>query len=548
MFTKILSFLLSIIMAISSFITSNDIFNNYSFEIDTTSATEEMPNLASNLNVWEMERQFIDAEVTGEYNIFDFVEYVQLMECSGGNSYRDLFKNPADRTVKDDYDFDRLLDSCQGIINLGAKPTLKLGNVPSKLSAEVPSETGDFDCNVYPPEDYNEYYTYIKAIATALVDRFGKDEVLTWHFGVMTEYENGGWFRAIDGTPESSAIEFCKLYDYTVQALVDVLGDDVYVGAHSMTVTEGLWDETIFIEHVAQGTNYANGGTGTHIDYLSTSFYDVKVGEYTSGKTLAECISYLKSTAEKYGLYNLEYGVDEGRILSGTEGADSDAIMSRTTGYTWQAAYDARLYGQLLDEGGSYLSSWNYLTSSHFDGNPSISYHTASNIAKFAGLKRASVATTKKGLILNAEVKVYSGVDTDSGKVRVMAYNYKNDLDYKRDADVSLTIKTTLADGPVKVTIYRIDDDCNYFDEWCSDREQYGFTDDMFSWSPDDGCLLDSNFVNENARAIYKNVLEKKYAECSVLTPVEFETVVENGEIHLDTTISANTVVFWEIG
>ena len=103
------------------------------------------------------------------------------------------------------------------------------------------------------------------------IQRNGKEEVLSWRFGVMTEFENADWFIANDGNANSAFKEYCKLYDYTVQALIDVIGEDVYVGAHAMSVTEGQWDERDFIEHCAKGTNYKTGETGTKICYLSGS-------------------------------------------------------------------------------------------------------------------------------------------------------------------------------------------------------------------------------------------------------------------------------------
>ena len=536
---------MSIFLSISTFISTIIPIYNYTFDIDTASTDGQIENLVSNINVWDMGNDFINPTVTGEYNIFDFVEYVQLMIASGGSPARDLFENPYDRSVTDDYKFDKLIENCRGILSLGAKPHLKLGNVPQKLSADVPENYGGFTVNVYPPEDYNIYYNYIYALASALVDEFGLVEVQSWHFGVLTEYENGDWFQSLDGTPESTATEYCKLYDYTVQALIDVLGEDVYVGAHSMTVTEGLWDEEIFIEHVAQGVNYANGGKGTHISYLSTSFYDVHLGEFTSGKTLSECFSYLRETAEKYGLTDLKFGVDEGRILSGTEGSGNSAILSRTTGYTWQAAYDARLYGQAIDENASYISSWSYLTESYFDGIPSISYHVATQITKFAGCDKLTVDNSRKG-IASGEIKTYAALDSD-GTIRIMAYNFKNTLKYYTAVNTTLNIKTDKPDGKATVTVYTIDDDCNYFDEWCIDREKYGITDDMFSWSPEDGCYVSNILSDENAKKLWNETLLPEYSEYCKLIPTSYETEIKDGEISISAKIQPNTVVFFEI-
>ncbi len=68
--------------------------------------------------------------------------------------------------------------------------------------------------NKRPPDDYNAYYSYIKAIADALKNRFGISEVKTWNWSVMKEFDNPSWFEAADGTAASSKIEFFKLYDY----------------------------------------------------------------------------------------------------------------------------------------------------------------------------------------------------------------------------------------------------------------------------------------------------------------------------------------------
>lgn len=545
MFNRFIATLMSLLAALSAMISGFNPLDDYSFTADTASRGGRIENLASNVNVWNMGSMFTDPQVSEEYNIFGFVEYVQLMTATGGEDSRDLFEDPSDRSVKDDYKFDSLLDNCAGILRLGAKPHIKFGNVPAKLSKNVPEDKGGFGVNVYPPEDYGKYYNYIKAIVTALVDRFGADEVRSWHFGVLTEYENADWFRAVDGSPESTATEYCKLYDYTVQALTDVLGEDIYVGAHSMTVTEGLWDEEIFIKHCGVGKNFANGGRGTKISYLSTSFYDYSIGSFTSGMPLNECIAYLRATAEKYGLNGLKIGVDEGRILSGTAGAVDSAIMSRTTGYTWQAAYDARLYGQLIDTDGAYLSSWYYLTNGLFTGNPSVSYHVASQIAKFGGCEKLDVRQTKSG-VNSGEVKAFACVEED-GTVRAMAYNFKNTLNYAATADVTLKIKTDRPDGRAIVTVYTIDDSCNYFDEWLADRETYGITDDMFSWSPDDGCCVGSNIINADARKLYKETLEPSYAECCRLVPVSRRGEIRDGVITVNAKIAPNTVVFWEI-
>lgn len=547
---KITAFLMSIVMMFSFFIDNfGALFRGIStaeITVDTSDTGDVIPDIVDNINLWDMGNTFIGAERNEEYDVFEFVKYVQLMQCTGGTADRDLFVDPYDTTTMTDYKFDRLIENCRGIIEIGAKPHLKLGGVPIKFTSGY--EMGGFDMNVYPPDDYNVYYDYIKAIAQALCDEFGVDEVKTWRFGCMTEYENEAWFKAKSGDPDESAEAYCKLYDYTVQALIDVIGEDVFVGAHSMTVTEGLWDEEIFIRHVAEGTNYANGNKGTRICFLSASFYDSCPGEFTKGYTLPETIGYLKETAEKYGLTDLIYGIDEGRLLCGTtSGADSDELLNRTTGYTWQAAYDARLFTQAITSGADYFSTWNFLTNGIFDGYPIISYHIAQNMAKFEGCEILSADTMALKTGVKVEIGNLCAVDKETGTLRAMVYNFKNKLNYTGKADV--TVKIPAEDGMTyNVTTYLVNDDCNYFDEWQKDRKTYGIGDDCFSWSPDDPMLDNTvTLTDPDAREIYNTQLRDKYIECAKLTPVTTQVTAADGFITLDVMLDAGNVIFWEL-
>jgi hypothetical protein len=525
--------------------------SDYIFEIDTGNIGKELPNVVSNINIWNMNSssEFSSPKANKENNIFDFVEYVQLMQCTGGAVDRDLFVDPLDFDTQDDYDFTSLIENCRGIISLDAKPHLKLGSVPLKFSSLARMDT-TYGTNVYPPDDYDVYYDYIYALGEALVNEFGKEEVLSWRFGVMTEYENSQWFKAVDGTPESTISAYCKLYDYTVDALQKSIGADGFVGAHSMTVTDGLWDESIFIEHCGKGINFKTGEKGSRICFLSASFYDMKPGEFTSGKTMVECISYLQECADKAGLTGLVFGIDEGRILYGLKsGKDGSNLLSRTVGYTYQAAYDARLYSQLFSVGGEYLSSWYYLSGGLFEGNPTISYHVAKNVSGFSGMNEIKIEKIQKNNFMKSEVDCVSAVDTDSGKILLMTYNFKNDINYDRSVDVVFNLNTPNLEGKkVEVKIFRIDDNCNYFDEWVEDRVAYNISDKSFGWSPD--CPVIENYTNlydSTAREIYFSSLREKYKECSRLVPETKIFVVTDGKISLSETVNPCGVLFVEI-
>ncbi len=517
--------------------------------VDAEPSDRAISNKVGNVNVWDMGTQFYNAQNDPDYDVFGFVDYVQLMQCSGGTLQRDLFRDPADTSVLDDYDFSRLVGNCRGILALGAKPFLKLGGVPLKYSDDP--LLGGFGMNVHPPRDYKVYYDYIYALADTLVQAFGQDEVASWRFGVMTEYENADWFYAGNKDARASMQAYCKLYDYTVQALLDAIGPDVFVGAHAMAVTEGLWDETDFIRHVAHGINYATGEIGTHISYLSASFYDVRPGQFTSGKTLPQTIGDLRAAAEKYGLHDLLYGVDEGRILVSSPGKDSSELNSRTVGQTWQAAYDARMWTQTVRSDVDWFSAWGYL-SGGLHGYPTISYHVADAVHKMAGERQLGVTSTTTPLrkLTGIEVDGCASTDPQTGMTHVLVYNFRNKLTYNKRADVKLTLSLPqFANKTVTLREWRIDDDCNFFDEWQQDRKTYGITDDCFSWSPDDPWLDSTATLRDpDARALYTEQLRDKYAACAALSPTEQQiTVPADGMLTLRRTLEPSGVLFMEI-
>lgn len=506
-------------------------------------ADKAIPNIASNINIWQMGNTFVNPSIEfSEYNEFQFVKWVQLMLCSGGSESRDLFKNPDDRTTTEDYNFDLLIRNCEGILKLGAKPFLKLGAVPLKLTTEPKINSSGF--NLYPPDSYEQYYQYIKAIVVTLVSHFGKKEVASWRFGCLDEYENGNIFRARSGDPEDSFVAYCKMYDYTVQALTDVLGDNIFVGAHSMSVLDGLWDERRFIEHCATGHNYANGKIGAKLSFLSVSFYDNSPGNL-SYRSLFNTIKPLQDKAKECGVNNLLYGVDEGRLLSGAKGSQSSSLNSRASGHTWQAAEDARLFSQAIDLGMDYFSAWSYLTGGNTHGFPTVSYHVANNMAKFAGYKRINVDyPLTKGK--DKEIGCIAGIKKDT--VRIMLYSFSTDIHSMNAEDISLNIQLPYSSRKAKVVKWLVNDDCNFFDEWQEDRKKYGISNEDFLWSPDDGQVEVNIILNDDkAKKLYQEKLRDKYIKCSELKPETKTERIRRRNYFETIHLASNNVLFIQI-
>ena len=517
--------------------------NSADFFVDVTDERGTVGSIVNTLNVWNPYAFDENTQPDSENDVMSFVDYIELMTATGGNAETDPFVDPLDRTVLDDYDFSRIVASCRGVLNLGAKPFIILGNIPLKLSAEP--LIGGFGVNVRPPQDYGEWYRFLRAYLAALTDEFGTDEVKTWRFGVFTEYENDDWFYAGDRDPELSLIEYCKIYDYSVKALTDALGDGVFVGAHSMTVTEGLWDERDFIRHCASGTNYATGEVGTHISYLTSSFYDATIYKKTSGKRPADCVRFLRNAAESYGLYGLEYGFDEGRILSGTAGSEASDLLPRAVGQTVQAAYDAKLYKELAECGASWFLAWGYTSGGAVNGYPSVSYHTASLFSRLAGKTAVGISTASRG-VNGAEKNVFGAKDNKNNILYLSAYNYKPSKLYFSPSKMNFTVKDPSLTGKVvEISTYLINDDCNFFDEWEKDAQPYILNRSVSAWSPD-SYVLDGNILPEELRERYENDLREKYKECAKLI-YTCDYVQVGDTLSFSVTADANSAVFVEI-
>ena len=513
-------------------------------DVDATQRGKTIGNKVSTVNLWQFQNWPYPPKDEG-CNLSEFVEHVQFMQATGGNESRDLFVDPQNRDIVDDYDFEPLLIACQHVLDLGAKPHIKL-SVPDKFSKETVVD--GFNVNALPPDDYEVYYRYIRAMAKALVDRFGVDRVRTWGFGVLVEFENASWFHDKGKTPDGSRDAYFKLYDYSVAALCEELGPDLWIGAHAMACTEGLWDERELLDHCAKGVNAKTGKGPVPIKYFAVSFYD-DAPDKAHPMTLEQTVERIRTRANAVGLTDLRFGVDEGRILNGRKGKVAADLTYRIVGQTYQAAYDARIFKIMVESDIDYFSAWSYSTSSPWSGYPLLAFRTAQNLAKFKN-SRLLNATEEKSLAESVDCGAVAGFDEDSQTLFLMAYNFKYDLDYSESADVSFSVNAPFRKGKrVRVVETTIDDQENFFCEWLADKERLQIPDEAFTWSPDSGSM-DNGWGDPEYRTLYYNDLREKYKEKANRPPrsSECERVVgDDGRIELSTTLSRHAVVFYTV-
>jgi xylan 1,4-beta-xylosidase len=506
------------------------------FHIQMGTSGQILWNVADNVNVWDYASSWHEAmeQAPKDYfsNRLPFVKYVQFMTAAGGNEQRDLFKEPLNRTVSDDYAFAPLIRGCRNVIRQGLIPHLKLGNVPLKYSKNY--KIGTFGVNVLPPDDYRQWHGYIKALIRSLVNEFGLEQVRRWRFGCVTEYENSDWF-SVDNNPEITREAYFKLYDYTVDAVQQVLGENICIGAHSMTCSEGLWDEREFIAHCAHGINYYTGKTGSRLCFLAASFYEMSPGK-PNQHTFSQSIDILRKTAEKEGFDNLFYGVDEGRILNGLDGKP---LYPRAVGYTWQAAFDARLYRMAYDNQIDYFSHWSYTTNNLNQGILSVSAQTSALFYKMNGAVRLAVKQETDESSKDGETGAIAAWNRELNKVYLLFYAYSNSVHSQGSRNILCQLDGIEKSGRVTATRTLISNNSNFFDEWLADWKKFGISEDNFAGWSSDSFVIDPSLLPKERLAYYES--------CAALKPETGTLTVEAGTLNIRTTIPVHGVLLYEI-
>lgn len=528
---------------------------------DARNAGDAIGNKFSELSTWNFNADWttLADSYPDDYFADNYpeVETLSLMTATGGcyvgypgcGDDRDLFIDPSDTSVLDDYDFSRLLHALRNVVRMGITPYISVGNVPIKFTASP--HIGAYGVNVRPPDDYEVYADYVRAMAQAAVDEFGLAEVRTWPWRALTEYENGDWFRAADGTAASTKQAYFDLYDYTADALEDVLGvGQVRMGAHSMTNGDGLWDEKELIAHVASGTNAATGGIGAPISFLAFSYYDVAPGQgapapYTFEGDLAE----LRDAAESHGLMDLEYGIDEGRMLNGSDGRELDP---RSVAWSYQSSLDAQRYIFMAENDMDYMARWYVNTDRYFGTdvvNPVESNfaNLAHRLSNSAMLERTLTPTARN---IGNEINGIAGYDEDTGTYGVLVYNHDMNPAGSAGERFTTSIDGVVATGAgVTVRSYRIDDDnANFWPTWAADMATRGMGSSSFGtrWSKDTW-TIPSDLVSSADRAYWYSRVPT-YQGLAQLQSVTESATLAGGTLTLATTeLPAHGVMYYEI-
>jgi xylan 1,4-beta-xylosidase len=402
---------------------------------------------------------------------------------------RDLFKNPADRSVLDDYDFAPLVRACGNMLRQGVRPCLKLHGVPLKFCSQP--KIGWFRVNCRPPDDYGVYAAYITALAGAMITAFGRGEVARWRWFVGTEMENPMWWEAADGTPESTKSEYFKFHDWSVFGLERALGDACGpVGAHAMFAgdsTGGLWDPEDFLAHCAKGTNHATGQTGSRLDFFAISYYDrapgfIEADEWGTNLTgegghlaLFDGIAQrARGALDRQGFPTVPLEVSEGGMLFGMDGKWLWHGLEPAGAYA--ASWTAWTFWKLLVNGLTVWSRWPTLrTGGLYHGPTSMGTHALRMISGMADDFRLTVNQPAT----DALVRVVAGIAPDRSAVHVLALHHARDVSKPTPAaGLEFALHGLPFKGTVNISRRLLDrNHGDFWPQWESDRTRAGIVD-----------------------------------------------------------------------
>ena len=152
------------------------------------------------------------------------------------------------------------------------KPLVEIGFMPEALSTHPRpyrhsfpehSIAGLFTGWAYPPNDYNKWSELVYQFVRHLRNRYGDAETNSWLWEVWNEPDIGYW----QGTRE----EYFKLYDFSVDSVLRALPEAKIGGPDTTGPGNAKSAEFLraFLEHCAHGKNYANGRTGSRLDFIS---------------------------------------------------------------------------------------------------------------------------------------------------------------------------------------------------------------------------------------------------------------------------------------
>jgi xylan 1,4-beta-xylosidase len=147
---------------------------------------------------------------------------------------------------------DRVYDE---LMEIGLRPVVELSFMPAALARDPARTVFAYGAVISPPKDWDRWAALAGDLAAHLVQRYGRDEVVSrWAFEVWNEPNLEVFWS---GTPE----EYFRLYDVSARA-IKAVDPGLRVGGPSSAAAGWVWELLGHLE-----------GSGAPLDFLSTHVY-----------------------------------------------------------------------------------------------------------------------------------------------------------------------------------------------------------------------------------------------------------------------------------
>jgi xylan 1,4-beta-xylosidase len=163
-----------------------------------------------------------------------------------------VYTESGGRAVHDFAGIDRVYDE---LMEIGLRPVVELSFMPAALARDPDRTVFTYRAIISPPKDWERWAALTGDLAAHLIERYGRDEVVSrWAFEVWNEPNLGVFWS---GTPA----EYFRLYDSSARALKAV-DPGLRVGGPSSAAAGWVWE---LLGHLQD--------SGAPLDFLSTHVY-----------------------------------------------------------------------------------------------------------------------------------------------------------------------------------------------------------------------------------------------------------------------------------
>jgi xylan 1,4-beta-xylosidase len=392
------------------------------------------------------------------------------------------------------YDYSYIDAIFDAIVDSGCAPFIELGFTPFDLVDQsyvrLP-EGKKFDQGNYvndsgwslPPKDYTKWADLVENFTSHLIQRYGSEVVSTWYFELWNE-PDWGYFK---GTVQ----DFCKLFDYTEEALHRVLPKAKLGGPAVTGGPEGADYLDKFLMHIKSGTNYCTNAIGTRVDFITFHIkgnvmwfpfdLDPPYGNPTVDR-LIELLNLMLDVMKKHGVTDKEVVLTEADPDGWAAGGMHDNINHVFRNTEYYASYVAAAYHQIATIAKELNMkirplAWAFMFPDErcFEGTRTFSTQGIDKaifnlFRMYSKLGDKSLAITTDSIVQDDQ-KTWFGAYAVQGKnneTHILSYSHNDDRDLVGENTITLTLEAIENEIEFVVEHFRIDEiHSNAYHEWC---------------------------------------------------------------------------------